>query len=347
MDYKDLTADQILAISPSSYDKLFTIDNLKLELSRLRRLWHPDVCKHPRATDVFSHISAIFTSAESAKESNTWKGKAFFEWTNKDSGKKFKLDYLTRKEFELGFRYLSHGYILYMIKSEFSDLFDNGLKFIKELKYDSDRMKVEFSRFVPQIIQSNTLEDGSRVVLMKKTHDIVPLRDLLDHLGGKIPHRHVAWMINRLYNLCVFFNHNRICHAGLTLDNIFVDPIKHGIMIYGGWWYASVIGYQISKVPAELLPFYPNELKSTKQTSSKVDTTVVKAIGIQLLGDSTGTGSKLFSDKNIPPELIRSLQVPPSGRPLEVFRNWHDILMKCYGKREFVEFNVNPREIYN
>lgn len=346
MDYKDLTADQLLAIPPSSYEKLFTIDNLKIELSRLRRLWHPDVCKHPRANDVFSHISSIYDAAETAKVTNTWKGKAVFEWSDKRTLKKYKLDYLTQKEFELGTRYMSSKYVLYIIKSEFKDLFHNGLETIDKISYDSDRMRSEFQRFMPKIVQKYELNDGSYGVIMEKTPDIVPLRDLLEFMDNKIPHRHVAWMVNRMLNLCVFLNHNKICHAGLTLDNLFVDPVKHGIMIYGGWWYASKIGDKISKVPSELLQFYPSDLRNTKQTSAKVDTSVVKALGIQLLGDITGTGSKLIRGTDIPLDMIRSLQTPPAEKPLDVFKNWYDVLMKCYGKREFVKLDVNPGDIY-
>ena len=56
-----MTADEILAIT--NPENLFPFDALDRSYKELAKKWHPDVNKHPRSTEVFSHIAFLHTVA--------------------------------------------------------------------------------------------------------------------------------------------------------------------------------------------------------------------------------------------------------------------------------------------
>lgn len=344
MNFQDLTADQILAIPPDSYHKLFTFDKLKDELPRLRRLWHPDKNQDPKANDVFSHITVLYEVAERALDNDEWFGRSKYTFSDSASKKTYRLAYIHKSDFELGTRFIGQNFILYAVKPEFSDLFENGIRKIKSLKYASDRMEKEFSRFVPEIVNESRSDDAL-VLVIKRTNDVVAMSDLMAKFGT-VPHRHVAWMMNRMLNLAVFLDFNGLSHQAFTLDNMFVDPVRHGVMIYGGWWYAAKIGDTVKNVPAELLNLYPQVLLKEKKAHRKVDHTIAKALGLQLLGDKTSSGSTLLRNPDVPKKLVQALQHFGPDKPLTVFEDWSRTVLDVYGKREFVVYDVNPLEVY-
>ena len=93
MNVKNLTADDILAISLDRPERLFTVDHLVDEIRALRAIWHPDRCKDPKATITFQRIQELQKLAEKRIAENTWDGPAKLTFRAKSSGSVFNFKY--------------------------------------------------------------------------------------------------------------------------------------------------------------------------------------------------------------------------------------------------------------
>ena len=70
VDYDKLTSTQILAFEEP--EDIFTKDGFDHEYKQLAKLWHPDVNKTPKATDVFKHIFELHQLAGKKYSAGTW-----------------------------------------------------------------------------------------------------------------------------------------------------------------------------------------------------------------------------------------------------------------------------------
>lgn len=340
MDALSLSASDLLKITTP--EKLFSPDNLKLQLARLRKAWHPDLNKSPDATAVFNHITQLHQQAESALASNSWRGSSVVQWETDSSYIEFK--YLRMKDFELGQEYISKSRILYLLKGKDNRSFFDNYRSRTKFEFASDRMKEQFLPVLPEVEKIASFGD-IHGVLLKRHPNSVSLRDLLEYFGGKIEAKHVAWIMNRLYNMVCYFNHNQISHLALSLDSVYVNPELHTAHIYGGYWYSKKYGDTVKNVPAALLEYYPKSLRVTKQANPLIDAALLKVIGLQLLGDKFASGSILLRDKSIPQAMVRFLQLPVDDNPVKDFRAWNKVIDASLGPRKFVKLEVDTDKI--
>ena len=75
--------------------------------------------------------------------------------------------------------------------------------------------------------------------------------------------------------------------------------------------------------------YYPAHLFDTKEAGSYVDINLIKKTAICALGDVSGSGVRLRSDKNINSNVLDYLLTPDSEAFLAM-RKWREILDKNY-----------------
>lgn len=341
----NLTAEQILSIPVDNPEHIFSINEFKSQKMKIRSKWAPDRNRHTKATQVFQHLQKMFKVAETKIENNEWGGNSTILFTAY-SGKQYELKYYKMHKFELGKMYIAKETIMYVVDEKYGDLFKNAIKRMDGIKYIDGRIANEFQRLMPEL-KLHTKADIGFVLVIKKPPGAILMQDFIDHIqNNKIPPRHVAWIVNSLYNISVFFEMQGLCHNALMSTTLFIDPQNHAIFPLGGWWYSSVEGDRLKSIPSKLVPILPPTIFKEKKSHTEYDRDAIKALAIQCLGDDTLVGSKLLSDKDIPNRITNWLRMPSIGTALMEYKEWEDILFKSFGKRKFIKCNLTFDHIY-
>ena len=304
------------------------------EYREMARAYHPDVCKLPNATEITAKINELYSTALHLIELGKWESSNSVQFQD-TAGKKYISRFLKTAPFELGTMYISDGAVIYVFETQYSRYYDNAVSQIKALDYADETMKTEMSRFMPTIRFNFETTDGKKVLILKKTHDVFLLSDVQKAFGGKIPDRHVAWIISRLCNLCCYFDYTGIAHNGLTIDNCLISPEYHTVMPLGGWWYTKKIGEPLIGVPRSVYDVMPIKAKSDKISSCQTDLEAIKLIGRQLIDKDTA-----------PKPIMDFLNCGSSANARNEFAKWDSALDAAYGKRQFVEMKINKSNIY-
>lgn len=342
IDFKD--ANAILSLEKCG--DLFSNDRIvaKKEFRQLAWIWFPDnlpSSKKDLGEKVFKKINFLYEEAKKCFENNTWEESnvIFF---NDLYNKKYKMKCLKQYPNEIGNVYINDNRLMYVIDKDKEKYYHYYMDNIKQITYADDKMKKEFSRFLPNIKENFISNDKSYIVLYK-TPDVFFLRDVLNYYNNQIPHYHAAWVVSRLLNLLCFLEFNNLAHNGITIDNCFISPKYHSIMIYGGWSYAKKIGEKMVGVPKEVFEIMSINNKKNKISEIRTDIESVKMIARILLGNK----SVAFLPKDIPEPFKKWLINSSKQSAFEEFDIWTKVITDSYGKRNFREMNIDINKIYN
>ena len=340
-DVSKLTAIEILAVNKP--EQMYSSDEATatIQYRTLSKLWHPD--RNPGNDSVFAQVSTLYHQGLKKIKDGTWETPGLFTFTD-IRGKKFEIKYKKHHTFELGDMYIGDYTLTYMINKDAKDLYLNAIKTIKSFKYANDKMKTEVSRYMPEIHTENETAD-KYVLIVKKTPDLILLRDVVDHCGGKIESAHVAWILNTIYNIACYLKYSGLTHNAISLDSYFISPKLHSGALLGGWWYSAQKDSTLVAVPTRTVTYAPRNLTSKKIADLKIDAELIRAVGRELLGD--GVGSKLLSDPTIPNALLNWVRSPGVGDAYKEYEDWSKKVLKdSFGERRFVEMKIQPSDVY-
>lgn len=335
-----MTVEQILSLSKCGDLFPNNIDAAKTKYKQLAKEWHPDSNKNPKAVDVFQKITELYNKALELLEQGTWE-KTNYVLISKDTGKKIALNYDTVFDFELGTCYVTKTKIVYILGNDKKKYFDNAIARIKNLKYADKKMEETLKRCMPKIYQTFQTNSGEYVIVLDKTEDVYPLKSVFEYFGNKIPDRHVAWIMSRLYNISCFLKYNGIVHNGININNCFVSPKYHSILLLGGWWYTTKEKEKMIGTTKDIFSIMSVVTKGDKKSSYLTDLESVKLLGRQLLGETNCR--KLALDTYIPKAFINFLISGSSDNAFKEYAKWDKALIGSYGERKFVKMEVdNP-----
>lgn len=308
---------------------------LKEEYRFLSAKYHPDSNKDPRANEAMAKISILYDKAKKIFNQNIKSKDRNFIIKSK-SGKVYNETFLYSHKFELGIMYITNDKIFYLLDSKNKRYFDNMIKSVSNIKYANDKMKDVFSKLVPTIIDS--FEDSTGkffVIVLSKTEDVFPLELFIKRFDGKLDPKHSAWIISRLCNICCFLKFQGITHNGISIQNLFVSPKFHSIMIYGGWWYTVPNDCKLIGTQKEIYDLMSIKSKANKVGMFSTDLECVKYIG-----------RNLTKYESIPIDYRKFLEGGSSDDAIKEYQKWNICLDKSYGERKFIKIEVNPLEIY-
>lgn len=320
------------------------INIIKLEFRELAKKYHPDVCKDKDANVCFEIINTLYKNGIDKINKGIWTEKDVF-FINTIDNRKIKIKFLSKKQFELGEFYICKNHIIYIFNNEYEKYFNNTLKMVNKISYKDDKMKTEFQKYMPGIYDSYKTKDDKYVLVLKKEEGTYLLEDVLKQQKGEMSPRHAAWIISRLNNLNCFLQYNEIVLNGFSLDNCFISPKHHTIMIYGGWWYATKVKEKMIGTKKEIFDLMPVKNKSEKLSAYMTDTESIKYIGRQLLNLFT-TNKKDIKGEEIPPPIINWLN-SSGDDAFKEFDKWNTVLTDSWGKRKFVNLEISDNDIYN
>lgn len=346
-DFASLSAAALLAIPEDRPERLFKggVDEVKQAYRLLAMKWHPDRNRDPGAAAVFQHIGRMVEQAQERIARGDWPCRGVLRLAALDR-KAYEINYLRRHRFELGSMVVAGTVVAFEVDRAHADLVRNAERAIKNLGYADARMRAQIAPHLPAFPFAGAFQTADAYVLvLRKTPDLLLLRDVLDHFDGRLDPRHVAWIVSSLLNLCCYFQHAGITHNALSPDTCFISPLEHSVAVLGGWWYAAASGERMVAAPAQTLEWAPHDLLATRRADIRTDLELVRAIGRELLGDITGT--RLERESAARHAMIDWLRLPASDHAIEEYRTWREqVLHDSFGARRFAELPLTQSDIY-
>lgn len=309
---------------------------------QLARKFHPDANTSKKAQEVFEHLTKLYNQALNYIKKGTWFKSNYIELPA-ENGKKLEINYLYHQVFEIGEMYVCKTVIVYVLNKGCDKYMDNAVKAINKLRFEDGKMQ-EIRNFVPQIRAQHKLKDERNCLVISKGADFYPLRTVLDYYDGKIPDKHVAWIVNRLSNLACFLQYSGLVHNGINVDNVFINPSKHGAAIYGGWWYTVETETKMIGTTTDIFGVMPVPIKNSKMADIQTDLESIKLVGRELLGEKQPR--KLALDRTIPKQIIQFLNDGAGSCAYEEFKKYQVLLDSAYGKRTFIQMDITDKDVY-
>jgi len=345
--FDNLTAAALLAIPADRPERLFagSAADVKRDYRRLAMQWHPDRNGDPDAHAVFQHVARLHDEAVTKIARGDWAGAGPLRLVAVD-GRTYEIGYLRRHPFELGTMYVGSTVVAFVVARAHADLVGRAERTLRTLPYANDGMRAQIADLLPAYPFAGAFATADAyVVVMRKRPDVLLLRDVLDHAGGRLDARHVAWVVSSLLNMCCYLQYAGVVHNALSPDTCFLSPPAHSVSVLGGWWYAAAPGERMLAAPAATIAWGPHGLADTGRTDLRTDLELVRAVGRELLGDVSGV--RLARAGAAPAAMIDWLRLPASNDPIEEYRTWRTrVLHDSFGARRFVELPLTQSDIY-
>ena len=252
--------------------------------------WHPD---HALRDDVFKHLAVLRTEAERHVAEGTWSVPGLLEIGGR------RIRYFKTFPFELGRAYLGNTLLTYVLEPEYADLSARAETAVRALRYNDDRMRAEMEPRMPKLRAAFDGGGGRRVLVLEKPVGTIRLRDLIEHFGGRLDPRHVAWMMSELLNVAAYFGaYLGMAHLDLAPETLLIAPARHNVVAVGGWFYATPVGACLVAVPSRTERSMSASALTDGRALPAIDLELIRATGREALGDPVGT--RLSRDDAIP-----------------------------------------------
>lgn len=322
------------------------INTLKKEYRDYIKICHPDINNFEDkniSSNAMTNLSHLYEKAKEDIDNGYWFHKNMIKIYGIDK-KTYSLSFRKKHNFELGEMFIGSSCIMYLVEGKFKSFYDNFIKRISEFKYADISMENEFKKYLPTKLSTFEAKDGKLGLVIKKTKDVLSLRDVLDYYKGNIPDKHVAWILSSLYNLACYLSYNKMVHNNITVDTYFISPLYHSGCLLGGWWYTTQEKEKMIGTTGEVLSIMTKTTKESKLSDTKTDLESIKLIGRTILGSRSG--AKL-SEIGVPASFISWLRGMTSDNAFETYRTWKDkILIESYGERKFIEMKLDENILY-
>jgi len=149
--------------------------------------------------------------------------------------------------------------------------------------------------------------------------------------------------MTRLHNVCSFCQVVDVPHLDLSSTTVFIDPLTHSVRVPTGWWYAKSFSGKPLAAPARTLGLCP-EISATKTFTIQNQLKLVRALGLELLGDPTGIN--LHKNKGVPPELAAWLLSTPDKDAIKDEQNWNEVKKGLFGGPKWHVLDIDKAEVY-
>lgn len=311
------------------------VTEIKKKHRELAKEWHPDVNGNPAAGVVFQHLTYLYEKALDKLAFDYWGFEGLMKFRSK-KGAGWDLKYRARHRFELGEFYVADNVVVYLIEGKHKKLVDNALGTIDRFRYPSDKVREEVSRYLPRGAEVLNLDSDWLAVGVKKTPDLLLLKDVLRHYGTLDP-KHIAWIQSSLHNLSCYLWVSKLTHNDISLDTYFISPQHHSGALLGGWWYAKPVGEKLEQVPKRTFDYLPWEVRNTKKASRLTDQELVRLVGRELLGSG-----------DAPAPMQEWFKSVASEGAVEAYDKWmNEVLPSSFGKRRFTKMDLDVETLYN
>ena len=334
-----MTKEELLKIDKPGdlFDR--NIIECKKKYKELIKEYHPD--SKNGDTTVFEHITKLYEKAIGLLSNGLWEKSRYVEFKTSQN-KTIMIEYQDLFLFELGTCYVCKTHIIYLLKSDKEKYYKNYIEKTKKLKYENNDMEKVFKICMPDIQTYGKLKTGEYYIVLKKTKDVFPLKNVLNYYK-EIPDRHIAWILSRLSSIACFIQYNHLVHNGINIENCFISPKYHSILLLGGWCYTTKENEKLIGTTKEIYDLMPIKEKTKKISTIETDLESIKAIGRKLTGDED---YQKMLDKNLPKPIFNFLTKGSSHSAFTEMEEWDKSLLKAYGERKFIPLYIDEKQIY-
>jgi len=228
----------------------------------------------------------------------------------------------THKDAEV---YIARRNIIFHFKEHGALKSEQYRKTVSFIDYPSADTR-QLSDFFPKVSGGFELTDGSYILVINKNEDEYPLR-----LFGKLPGRHIAWIISRIENLCCVLEYNSLVHPEINVDTLFINPYTHQVSLYGNWWDAGKNNSFATDGKMHL---------RTEQNLTGLRNTAAYLLGFD-------KRSQVQENPDIPKALAGFISGKPRDNAFDDFALWDEMLVKAYGERKFMKYVTDDEQIYS
>lgn len=335
-----MTADQILSVPPSGKAGIFSgpAEEVRSTFRRLAALWHPDVCKDPRATEVFAHLVRLRDTALRSGRPAPASSRTLRTRDGRDLG----LSPLSTLPLDTGELLVGRHSLTWVYRAEAADLAEAGASTIAGFRFADERMRKQMTPFLPTLDRRIPLADGEEALVMARHADEVLLADLL-RMKGAVPAEHAAWIGSGLLNLACWLGWAGLVHGAIAPETVLISPETHTVRLMGGWGFATKVGGRPTALPGRTLALAPRLAVKGEVVDPRLDLELIRRTLREALGDPTGGG---LLRGGAPEPIGRWLVMPPEAEATRDYAVWLTVLEKVWGKRRFVRWDMEPKNVY-
>jgi len=251
---------------------------------------------------VLEYLSAMSETTKSdEKLAKLWRETNTVVFTDKD-GTDITVKYIYKSVEDEIWMYSSHKNVIYIYPSNHKKRADSSINIISELTFPQADMKGLYRCF-PVLTGRYELEDGRIMVVYSKDENLYPVA-----MFGNLVASHVEWIISRLENIACVLEFNDMTHGGITQESVFINPITHEVVLFGGW----------HKATKYIIP--PSR-----------DLNDIRRVAEKLLGKGFG---------DAPKPLVKFIKSKPAKNAYIDFERWDEVIEKELGGRHFTKFKI-------
>lgn len=257
----------------------------------------------------------------------------------REDGETIEVTYLTKQRTDLCTMYVAKKHVIFLFEKEHAGYMERYKEMVGQLHYPNAEMERELSNYIPKLVTDCRLADGRFFLAIEKKEGVYPLKML-----GILIDRHVAWVVSRLENLCCLLGYNDMVLNGLTVENLFVDPVNHQLYLYGGWWFAGYRGDEPMGASKVVQPYLVKNIQGKNRNNQETDLESLRLVAAKLLGYPDR--ENLQDDRLLPEPFKRFLMENCEENARADFSKWDKVLEKSYGERKFIPLAMTEEEIY-
>lgn len=316
------------------------INAVNKDYKRFIKIIHPDLNngqeKFVKATQ---KLTELHEKAINLINNGKWdeKNACYFDLIN---GKRIKINYLKEIFFELGKSYIGKKSVFYFIENKNSKFFRkyrpenilNSGKWDKRLK----NIQPLIENMFPKTTKVYSCKNGYLIIQQRKDGEI-PLSLIKEYYNNKIPSEHVAWIISRLLNAECYMMATGYLYNGFDVNNIYIIPETHEVILHGGFWYTTNVGEKLFGVSSFV---YNNMTENSKKkgiSNCEDEFNCIKSIGRNLVGLKSKV-SRVNCPKALTNYLFSSIK---DYNQYSIMKEWENVLTNSFGEKKFVKMNIN------
>lgn len=329
-------APGLLAIPEDRPDLLFPEDPAASadRWKALVRRWHPDRNAAPDAAAVFARLAALKATAERWRAEGRWRS-ADSLWLRGCDCRRRRLRFRAHRPFELGEMLIARTCLHLLYAPAQGDLAANAARRIAGLAFADRRMQREMRGRLP-VLAADFETPGGRVQVLEKQADMVRLADLVAHAGGRLPPRHLAWILGGMLHLACYLDWAGLAHNAIGPETWFVSPERHAGALLGGWSYAVGEGARLLAAPARTVAAASSRWRRDGRAEGRLDRELIRLTGREIAGDSHA----------LPAAMRAWLANPAPPDALEDYADWTRALRESFGPPRFARLNLRAEAVY-
>ncbi len=317
----------ILSIPIEEPERLFPNDlgEAQAKWRDLIRTWHPDRCPDSNAAAVTQRVNELYEAVMVKIAKGTWSLPNQVRFAYGD--KTIEFNFLRKHLVGEATVYVGHKAMLYNYRD---------LPWWDTFTFASSTMQDEMGKYLPDIKYGPiVLNDGSSLLVLKKTEDQYLLKDLIARIDDP---RQIAWIISSILNINCFLQYNGLCHNAITENALLCSPEHHSVALAGDWFFACKHGQKLSALPTDIYRRYAT-LVHGKIATQRIDRFQVRHLCGMLL------------DK-VPIEIVPTPMrewandIPRDGA-IDEYKHWTTkVLIDSFGPRKFTPWNILRKDVY-